>query len=66
MLYAIFRENLLHAVLIGIGDEHLPEMVLAHHTQQFGNAGAVQFVEDIVQQQNRFNLLAFERIVELR
>lgn len=65
MLYPVFGENLFHAVLVGVGDEHLAEMVLAHHAKQFGDACAVQLVENIVQQQNRFNLLALERIVEL-
>ena len=65
MLYSIFGENLFHAVLVGVGDEHLAEMVLAHHAKQFGDAGTVQFVENIIQQQDGLYLFALERIVEL-
>ena len=65
MLYSIFGENLFHAVLVGIGDEHLPEMVLPHHVEQLGNAGFVELVEDVIQQQDGFYFLSFVRIVEL-
>ena len=65
MLDTVFTENLAHTVLVGVGDEHLPEMILPHHVEQFGNAGFVELVEDVIQQQNGFYFLSFVRIVEL-
>ena len=65
MLDTVFTENLAHAIFVGIGDENLSEMVLSHHVEQFGNAGFVELVEDVIQQQDGFYFLSFVRIVEL-
>jgi hypothetical protein len=55
-----------HSRLVSVGDEHLPEMLPPYHVQQFRDTGTVEFVENIVQQQDRFALVEGKSIVELR
>ena len=41
-----------NALLLGVGDEHLTEMVVAHQTDQLHHTLVIELVEDVVQQQN--------------
>ena len=50
-LFGIRRETL-DALLLGVGDEHLPKMVVAHQTDQLHHPLVVELVKDVVQQQN--------------
>lgn len=65
MLNTIFGENLAHSVLIRIGQENLSKVVIAHHFEKLGYAIFIQFVEDVVQQEDGFDLLTCAGIVEL-
>ena len=49
----IFKQPL-NALLLGIGDEHLPEVVVAHQSDKLHHPLIVKFIEDIVKQQNGF------------
>ena len=42
-------EQLFNTLLLGVRDEHLTKMVVAHQPHQFLHPLVVQFVKDIVQ-----------------
>ena len=65
MLDTIFGENLAHSVLIRIGQENLPKVVITHHFEKLGYAVFIQLVEDVIQQKDGFNLLTCAGIVKL-
>ena len=63
---AIVGQDLADTDFIGVREKNLPEMVLSDHLEKRGDAGFVQFVEDVVQQEDGLDLVALVGIVELR
>ena len=49
----------LNALLLGVGDEHLPKVVVAHQPDELHHPLVIELIEDVIQQQNGFvaNLL---------
>ena len=58
-------ENFLNPASLGVGDEHLPKIILTHEFYQLLNPVVVQLIENIIKKEDRLISFFLFGVVEL-
>lgn len=66
VLNLLLVQQFVHAVGMGVGNKHLSEFVAAHQLEQPAETGSVEFVVNIIQQQQRRYIAATPDELKLR